>query len=163
MSVNVRLLVVGLILSVTACGDAVPGESCGACYDWQKCEGTSCVADDYSQWSVTALSGFIAGGNWDALGGAPDPFVCAKIYGVGSCSTTAQDTFSPYWNQVLIYDVTALQLKSGVEITITDEDFSYNDVVCSGTIYVTDSDLRSGGFSFSCSDGSHVEFALDHL
>jgi hypothetical protein len=115
-------------------------------------------------WSVTLTNGSISetdpsGEAWDVPGGMPDTFVCVTVDGDEVCSSTADDTLSPEWNEDF-GTLTAAKLQAGVDVVIWDEDVSDDDVICGeGTITVTKQDFANGYFDAECEYGV-VNFSL---
>ena len=74
------------------------------------------------------------GSGWDALGGAPDPYVCIKTVNRSEyCTPTRQDTYNPSWLQRSPYVYTTEQIAE-VRLLIFDEDRSEDDLASSGTV-----------------------------
>lgn len=99
------------------------------------------------------------GAAWDALGGAPDPFIVVSVDGSEiATSATRDDTFSasfagPY--------AASLLAGSSLTIEVYDEDVSFNDLMftCSASP-ITANLLR--GRSLACNgSGYSVSFQID--
>lgn len=121
------------------------------------CQGSSCVLDATGRWVLRITSGSVSARNasgsfWDADGSSPDPKVCLTINGSRTCTTKLADTNSPVWN-TNFSAVTATALQAGVLAEYIDEDFTFDDPICSGTIAVTSTDFASGSWGFSCKNG----------
>ncbi len=108
-----------------------------------------------SQWNLVAANGHVStqtprGDAWDALGGAPDPYVCATLNGQRKCTSTKRDTFDATWNEALAMRVGAGALMGGFLVEYVDEDVSANDPICSGNITVTAADFAKGSVGIMC-------------
>jgi len=72
-----------------------------------------------------------------------------------SCSYTRDDTYSPDWNdQVLIAAISATELKAGISVDLMDADVLESDTICTGTAFVTDSDLKAHELLVTCGNGA---------
>jgi hypothetical protein len=141
------------------CGPDGCGGSCGSCDRGYKCGGAgTCEIDPAAQWILTVTNGKVSekdpgGAAWDFPGGLPDPFVCLTINGVHKCTSTANDTLMPVWNEQ--FTGTAIALESGVVVEIWDEDVSTNDPICStGTVSVAEANFASGKWGAQCTYAS---------
>jgi hypothetical protein len=145
------------------------GDSCPVCDGWEKCQVSACVFDPASQWYLAAVSGHVSeqnslGDAWDALGGAPDPYVCVTVNGKRNCTSTAQDSFSPQWNEHVAENVGGGALMGGIYVEFMDEDISSNDFICTGNITVDEAYFDQGTFQITCDGGlGYVDFALDFV
>ena len=150
----------GLTLLTGACGHdtSVPGpgtppppNKCGSCTTYELCltDGT-CGINPSSTWFLAVDSAVIAstkstGATWDALGGAPDPFVILDT----RQTTTKQDTFTPSWQEGATFTAATLT-GTGVSIAVYDEDVASNDLIGGpSTLRLTESDLRRGSLTIS--------------
>lgn len=144
------------------------------CQDWETCNYGYCNFRTTSQWDVVAARGVVAdqdsnGDAWDALGGAPDPYVCMTVNGDQECTFAAQDTFHPVWNTELFSRAGAGSLMGGIDIDYYDDDLSDPDPICGGTITVTKQDFEDGSITVQCNDaygnptGSQITFTLDFV
>lgn len=94
-----------------------------------------------------------AGEAWDALGRAPDPFVCLTIGTSRTCTSTVKDSFQPVWNEQFPA-ATATALRSGVIVVISDEDIASNDPIGLTTVVpVREQNFLLGRWVPSCGDG----------
>ena len=148
--------------NVTACGKS--GAVCQQCTVEQRCGSLGCEFDGTRRWSLSAGTGVIpernsAGQTWDTLGGSPDPFVCVSSGGMTNCTTVAQDTTSPTWNEVLI-TTEASNLTNGVVVSLLDKDLSDDDEICSVNISIEPRHYQAGGYVLRCSGKARVNFAL---
>src|SRR5262245_31995324 len=78
------------------------GNCLAGCQRGFKCSVGACTLDPSGLWTLTVTSGKVAtkspaGEAWDALGGAPDPFVCLTIGTSRACTSTIKDSFQPVW------------------------------------------------------------------
>jgi C2 domain len=122
-------------VSDAACGRG--GVVCQSCPTWQACSTQqSCAVDPSSSWSVVAVSLSLpttdpSGADWDAFGGAPDPYAQCQIDGatVGTTSTVS-DSFSATWDQTICPDVSASVLMTGQtwSICVWDADLTSDDL-----------------------------------
>ncbi len=97
--------------------------SCGS-------DGGAVPAD--SSWDIVAVSGTVAmqttaGAAWDALGGAPDPVLCATFNAARTCTPVASDTFTASWNRTLVTGAGGAALMQGVLFDYYDEDLAVPD------------------------------------
>ena len=76
-----------------------------------------------------------------------------------NCTTVAQDTTSPTWNEVLI-TTEASNLTNGVVVSLLDKDLSDDDEICSVNISIEPRHYQAGGYVLRCSGKARVNFAL---
>lgn len=141
--------------TAAACGKNAA--SCVACTTGQVCKtDQTCGVDPESLWRVQPSAAVIAANDngvaWDALGGAPDPFV--SLYcPAGSAAPTAStpsvaDSFMPTWaTTVPAHCVMKARdlVSTGVGVAVWDEDVSDDDVIASkGAVPVTEAQLLAG-------------------
>lgn len=151
----------GLVLSFLVAGCHTG--PCGGCADWETCDVASnqCVLNAGTVFDLVADDGKVPGSDWDPFYGPPDPYVCASLEGMESCSTPQSDDSSPSWNQELLADLGGDALLSArIGIRYEDSDLDSDDLICNGTITVTSAELHAGGFNFNCSNGSYARFTL---
>lgn len=122
--------------SPAACGAF--GNACMVCAPGFLCVSGGCAVDPASRWNVVleyveVSSTYYTGEAWDALGGAPDPFV--EVY-VGSETATparsgsSTDVFSvTYDGAPTATNARADALQSYLGFEVMDEDVSSNDRV----------------------------------
>jgi len=152
----------GLGLLVTACGrdpqdpgtvtPTPPPNKCGSCATYEVCVAATgmCGINPSSTWFFAVESARIAltkstGESWDALGGAPDPFVMLDA----RQTTTKQDTFTPLWQEGATYTAATLT-GAGVSLTVFDSDLASNDLIGGPSIVrFTEADLRRGTVTIS--------------
>jgi hypothetical protein len=107
------------------------GEACIDCGVGRTCVSASCQLDPTSLWDVYISFAVVPEKShsnlpWDALGGAPDPYV--KVFtsqntSVHSGQTSAQsDTFVPFWAETPVLGVAASELLANTSIEIWDSD-----------------------------------------
>lgn len=136
------------------CGPDGCGGSCGTCAKGFTCDGARlCSLDSAAVWEIRFIDGAVDsekkpdGTSWDALGGAPDPFVCVTLSGDTKprCSTAPSDTFKPVWNYSA-GSVTAGVAKLGFDVGLYDDDSPASpDVIgTSGHIDVLLSNFKTG-------------------
>lgn len=144
--------------TVTGCAGGLIclGGVCQGCTSNGQCDATSicysghCTAAAGRKYTITFASGTVPiqnpqGSAWDALGGAPDPYVELKNGGVTVCKTSAkQDTFSAQWNQSCDIDVLA---SDQFELGVWDEDTASDDAIDASTITDMVPFLHAGGSS----------------
>ncbi len=136
--------------SAAACGAA--GGLCVDCGPDRLCSSGSCVIDPASRWDVVVVSVSVpsqttTGEAWDALGGAPDPFVTVYVgsetNAVGR-TATANDTFSANYGVVVGNGQRADAILGYLGFQVSDEDVSAHDWI--GGCFITGiTDAFSGG------------------
>jgi len=95
---------------------------------------------------------------WDALGGAPDPYACLAVDNAAiGCTTAAQDTYRPTWNQAF---EAVVQASSRIDVTISDEDATTPDAIDSFYIDPPVWMLHAGGIDGPTHDGSKTSLHL---
>jgi len=113
----------------------------------EMCIDNDCESALNRDWVITIVGGTIperrqSGETWDALGGAPDPYVVVTVDGERCVTATKNDTFSPRWNEectFTVFDDSTLQVKMG------DEDALEHDLIAnSNTEALTVAQLRNG-------------------
>ncbi|MBI5498147.1 MAG: hypothetical protein HY904_24305 [Deltaproteobacteria bacterium] len=115
-----------------------------------------------STWDVIARSATFqttqgGGESWDALGGAPDGFICwfdNCAAGTGSaCTAVTSDAFSATFNTTLASSITASTLmntSSAFCICLYDEDATTDDIAgCVGGGFATAADIQAGQVSLT--------------
>ncbi len=135
------LFSITVALAGVGCGANGGGQGHGCsdsfeCGDLEFCNAGSCDEVAGRSFFVAAERGTaVSNGDWDAGGGAPDPFVSIFLNGDLQCYTdTEDDTFQPSWGEGC-----EVVFESGgeLEIDMYDEDVSDNDImlyyVASGT------------------------------
>jgi len=160
-------VIIVLVLFTMGCGEAFDGDggnpSCPKCAKWETCGAAKCTFNNASQWDLVALSGTVTqkgpSGSWDTLGGMPDPYICVTANSQTNCTTAAQDTLSPSWNQVLFQNIGGGALMGGFAIQYYDKDLTVNDNICSGNVTIQETYFNQGGVSFSCNYGT-LSFSL---
>lgn len=130
--------------SATECGKS--GAACQVCDSLYAClPERTCGLDLTQKWGLTFLRAVISarkpnGDVWDFPGGDPDPFIQGTNY---KLTSVENNTTSPYWNSEGTY--TLQELQNGIQLTMYDEDVSFNDVISDTRILrVTEADLRAG-------------------
>lgn len=162
-------VLVATLWSIAGCGAGPgPGGSCSPSVD--TCSGDNiCIAGacesafgriyTINDVSVSVPTTDSAGDAWDALGGAPDPFIVVDVNGsVVATSSTRNDTFSGAFSGP--YDATIIG-GSALSIEVWDEDVSANDLMftCQASP-ITASLLRLR--TLSCNAGGFtVSFQID--
>jgi hypothetical protein len=159
-----------LASGVIACGSETGGDNpCALCAGWEKCVANVCTFNPASQWDLIAQSGLVAernsaGETWDALGGAPDPYVCVTLNGATKCTTAAQDTFSPAWYEKLVSKGGGGSLMGGIAIGFYDDDVSNPDTICSGNVTVSEESFALGSFTKNCAQSlGSITFQLQFV
>ena len=117
------------------------------------CSGGACVVDPASRWNVVLEQLMVnpqttAGDAWDALGGAPDPFIEIRVgsdTATPSRSGSGSDTFTVnFGSGATASNVRADAIKAYIDFTAWDEDATSNDVI--GRCYYRDlADAAFGG------------------
>ena len=133
-----------------ACGTG--GGTCTVCASPKSCVSGSCALDQSSQWAITIVSATIssttpAGIWWDVgIGSAVDPDVWANVTTAGSTkATTVQyNTCTPYWGEYLYTKSAGTLLGSTVNVSLYDQDVSYDDPIGDCFVPVTEGDLIAG-------------------
>jgi hypothetical protein len=104
----------------------------GDCSGETVCIGTTCEAAFGRIWSITVVNAKVPttnpeGGSWDALGGAPDPYVDVELNGAIIFTTGAvSESFEPFWDQSVEINVLA---GSTLTFWVYDEDVAADDFV----------------------------------
>ncbi len=83
---------------------------------------------------------------WDADLSAPDPFVIVTVgYPTAPSprTSTVQDQFAPFWNQIVISGATAASLKTYLVFTMYDSDVASDDLVGACSVSLTDAAFSS--------------------
>lgn len=115
--------------TAAACGTG--GEACVDCGVGRTCTAAACQLDRTSLWDVYISFAVIPEKShsnlpWDALGGAPDPFVnvfTSEGASTHSGSTTSvSDTTVPFWAETPVKGVKASELLANTSIEIWDYD-----------------------------------------
>jgi hypothetical protein len=115
--------------AASACGTG--GEACVDCGVGRTCTAAACQLDRTSLWDVYISFAVVpekshSGYNWDALGGAPDPFLNVfTSEGTSSHSgstTVVNDSFVPFWAETPVKGVKASELLSNTSVEIWDYD-----------------------------------------
>jgi hypothetical protein len=153
------MLLLGIGWMATGCHVA----PCGGCPAWETCDvaADQCTLNAGTRFDLVAVDGKVGGSDWDPLFGPPDPYVCAAVAGVESCSTVQSDDSSPQWNQELVADLAGEDLlTTAISVRYDDSDLDSDDTICSASITLTAEELHGGGFSFNCGNGSYARFAL---
>lgn len=139
--------------SVSRCGDGIcaSGEShescpadCGCarhadCRPDQVCLGGECNLAFGRHYRLTLVGAEISstqpgtGEPWDALGGAPDPFIAVSVDGEPIAVTdTLDDTFTPTWLQSV--DVLFATSSTTVVLDLFDEDLASHDRITTARV-----------------------------
>lgn len=147
--------------AVDACGQG--GSACEACPAGTECA-QDCVALPGALWDVFMISAELpatlpGGANWDALAGAPDPFVRFEIDGLEEDTSVADDTYLPEWNEVVMAGLTTEQLLEPATYSIRDADVVGSDL--GGTCTFPLMPHQFGlGLIIDCMDGGDVLWTL---
>lgn len=95
-----------------------------------------------------------SGGQWDTIGGAPDPVVCITINGVRTCTPESRDRYAPVWNYTFP-TTTASALQAGITVEFYDNDAVGSEAICATTrVSIGNGDFAEGGGSVSCGSSS---------
>ncbi len=123
------------------------------------CSGGTCTVDPASRWNVvletlTVSTTTYAGDAWDALGGAPDPFVSVVIGSESAAplsSGAGSDTFTvSFGAETVASNVRADALETYLAFYAYDQDVSANDVVGACTYTVTEAAFAGGTQTVNC-------------
>lgn len=131
--------------------DCVP-----ACRTGYVCRSGRCELDGTAVWVVSAVRGSVAerkadGSTWDAVGGAPDPFVCVRLGGELRCTGPVQNTMRPVWNEDLLTATARTLMDSGLRVSFWDEDVTNHDsIYTEGLLSVSEPALRAGTLEGGC-------------
>jgi len=134
-------------------------DPCAACKAWQVCKNGACDFDVTSMWNIVALNGEVTeknpvGESWDALGGLPDPFLCLTVASARKCTTAAQDTLKPNWNQMLHTNVGGGSLIGpAIKVEYYDDDLTTPDKICELSATLKLDFLDAGAFNLNCQQG----------
>lgn len=129
-----------------SCGYA--GFACQACPDYARCDPFSagepehtCMVIENTSWKLvitrlTVPSTTYSGGDWDALGNAPDPFVRLQIGSKTFTTPSKSDTYT-VTTAMSVGPFLASEIVETLVFDVFDEDVSSHDTVgSSGRIYV---------------------------
>ena len=122
-----------VVFGIVACdlggtGDNEEGESCDSSFDCDDdlfCHRSECEEIFDRQWEIIIVSGTAESDvDWDALGGAPDPFVLIEMGDDACITSTENDSFFPEWNESC-----AMVVPSGgtIEVGMYDDDVDISD------------------------------------
>jgi hypothetical protein len=146
--------------SSTACGTG--GVACEDCGTHRTCGDGGCVVSETSRWDVVAIDGVVpeqdgAGEAWDPWGGLPDPFVRMSVTDdpetIVRDSVVVSDTTTPSWLDPVLTDVPARALEPGIQISVFDDDYDYNDPMGQCLVEVTEEHFDDTPFEVRCEDG----------
>ncbi len=154
---EMTLLMLGLMAAGCHAGP------CGGCPGWESCDPASdqCVLNAGTRFDLVADDGRVPGDSWDPFFGPPDPYICASIGGVESCTTVQSDDATPTWNQELLADLDGDSLlATPIAMRYEDSDIDSDDLICSGVVTLTPQELHDGGFVFDCGNGPYARFTL---
>ena len=159
------MLVAGAIaLSTAAAG--CHGGPCGGCPAWETCDVASdrCTLNAGARFDLVAVDGHVPGDNWDPFYGPPDPYICVSDGAMEQCSSVQSDDATPTWNDTLFTGLDgAALLQTPLSFDYEDSDVDSPDLICSGTVLITDAYVHDGGFRFDCSNGAYARFSLRNI
>ena len=102
------------------------------------CVSAACKPELDALWDVTIHQGVIAptddGEAWDPFNGLPDPYVVVSVGGMTGQSSVFEDELFPSWDELLLSNVTTLQLQDNLEIEVFDSDFGFDQLICGGVV-----------------------------
>ena len=137
--------------STNACGTA--GKTCQICKKSQVCSSGTCKLDPSSKWSITVEKAeFDKTKSWDTLVYTePDPYVELSVGSNTGKTTVKSNTYTPYWNE-LVLSTTAGSLSSyGVSIKVYDSDTIGSQLMGSCKATVAEKILTGGvGYIQTC-------------
>lgn len=139
-------------VSATACGTG--GGVCQACGTKQTCQSGICKLDSNSKWGITVISAKIdTAKKWDwPLSTEPDPFVDLTVGSVQGKTTVKSNTYTPYWNELVLTTTAYGITKYGMTVKIYDDDLTGQEPMGSCSLSVSESVLVSGyGATTKCS------------
>jgi hypothetical protein len=120
------------------------------------CSENDCESGFNREWVITVIDGTIpernrsSGETWDAIGGAPDPYVVVTVDGEDCITRTKADTFTPSWNEECLF---TLYNDSAMTISVMDEDIAEHDTIGQTSAEViTITTLREGFMQISWDD-----------
>lgn len=153
-----------------ACGRG--GDACAACPTGKACVAGQCAVAANARFDVMLFSALLpaaslTGDAWDALGGLPDVF--AKLTSMeGSSrsegtSTVLNDTRTPRWNEILLTNRPASELKSSLRIDVFDRDVNFDDTVGGCVIPIADGSFDGALHTATCqASSSGVAFSYTY-
>ncbi len=137
--------------STNACGSG--GKVCQSCKKSQVCKSGTCKLDPSSKWSITVEQAeFDKTKSWDTLVYTePDPFVEVTVGSTTGKTTVKSNTYTPYWNE-LVLSTTAGSLNTyGVSIKVSDSDTIGSQLMGSCKATVAEKILTGGkGYIQNC-------------
>lgn len=83
---------------------------------------------------------------WDADLSAPDPFVAVTVGNPMATSprtSTVQDQYAPFWNQIVISGATAASIKAYLAFAMYDSDIASDDLVGACSVSLADANFSS--------------------
>lgn len=109
--------------------------------------GGSPPLDPASLWDVIVVDGAVpTTKTWDADLSPPDPFVTVTVgnpAGTSAKTSTVQDQYAPFWNQIVISGATASSIKAYVAFAMYDSDIASDDLVGACSVTFADANFSS--------------------
>lgn len=134
-------------VSSLACGSI--GNDCMNCAGGSACQDGACkpIPTGFEYNIVAAFGKINTTGwdpSWDGNFSEPDPFVVVRLKdGLRKSSTAPQDTYTPYWFNLLFSSLTKAQILAGFTVYLYDEDITYHDLISQWEVQPTDVQLES--------------------
>jgi len=107
-----------------------------------------------SKWGITIINAKIdTAKKWDwPLSTEPDPFVDLTVGSVQGKTTVKANTYTPYWNELVLTTTAYAVTKYGMTVKIYDDDLTGQELMGSCSLSVSESVLVSGwGTTTKCS------------
>ena len=130
--------------SINECGSG--GGVCSACVKSQVCKSGKCKLDPSSKWNITIVSAsYLTSKKWDwPAYTEPDSYVEATVGASTGKTTPKNNTYTPYWNE-LVLTVTAGSLESyGMTLKVYDDDWPSDELMGSCKATIPENVLLSG-------------------
>jgi len=139
------------------------GDACTACPNGKSCVAGQCAVAANARFDVMLFSASLpatsrSGDAWDAFGGLPDVF--GKLTSMeGSSrsegtSSVLNDTRVPRWNELLLTNRPASELKASLRIDLFDRDVNFDDTVGGCVIPITDGSFDGALHTATCQASS---------
>ena len=100
--------------------------------------------------SASIPSTKLDGSAWDAFGGLPDPVAEGISHNSTGTTPYRSNTLKPIWNDAILIQQTAADLKKGFTLTITDSDTSFNDLIGGCRLTLSDADFDGAIHTQTC-------------
>ena len=136
--------------SNAACGKG--GVQCVACKKYQSCMADVCKLNTGSQWGVTVVKADIDKSKaWDpAPNVAPDVYVEVAVGAVSGKTTVKNNTYTPYWNELVLTATAKDIMTHGLAIKVHDDDWPKTQLIASCKVTVAEKVLVGGIGYLTC-------------